>query len=46
LVRRALRALRAEGIDKCHLFVFRTNTAGYEFWRHIGGEERVSLGLP
>lgn len=45
LVRRALRALHAEGIEKCHLFVFRANTGGCEFWRRIGGEERVSLTL-
>jgi ribosomal protein S18 acetylase RimI-like enzyme len=45
LLRRALRALAAEKIEKCHLFVFRKNASGCEFWRRIGGEERVDLAM-
>jgi GNAT superfamily N-acetyltransferase len=45
LVQRSLAALRADGIDKCHLLVFRKNTEGHSFWGRIGAEERVSLGL-
>jgi ribosomal protein S18 acetylase RimI-like enzyme len=43
LVERCLTALRAAGIDKCHLHVFRENVAGLAFWRRIGAEERTSL---
>ena len=35
-----LAALRAEGIDKCHLFVKRSNTAGQAFWQQTGWTER------
>jgi N-acetylglutamate synthase len=45
LAERCLSALNAAGIDKCHLFVFRTNTDGQEFWRKIGWKERVELVL-
>ncbi len=40
LVDRCLAALRAEGIDKCHLFVKRSNPSGLEFWKKIGWSER------
>jgi ribosomal protein S18 acetylase RimI-like enzyme len=42
---RALAALRREGIDKCHLLVFRSNAAGIAFWRRVGAEERTNLAL-
>jgi len=45
LVSRALLALRAEGIEKCHLLVFDENGAGREFWKSIGAEERTTLGV-
>lgn len=45
LLRHSLDALRGEGIEKCHLFVFRENTAGAEFWRKVGAEERRTLSL-
>lgn len=45
LLRRALVQLAAEGIAKCHVFVFQTNGAGREFWRRIGGQERVDLAM-
>jgi ribosomal protein S18 acetylase RimI-like enzyme len=39
----SLAALRAAGIDKCHLFVLGSNSIGLEFWRKIGWKERVEL---
>ena len=45
LLHRGLEALRREGIEKCHLLVFRSNEAGLAFWRKIGAEERESLAL-
>lgn len=45
LLRKALGALRREGIAKCHLLVIRENAAGLAFWRKVGAEERVSLAL-
>jgi len=43
LVRRSLAVLRAQGIDKCHLLVFRDNREGAAFWRRIGAVERTEL---
>lgn len=43
LVARGLAALRAEGIDKCHLFVYQENHLGRGFWTAEGWEERVTL---
>lgn len=45
LVERCLEALRAEGIDKCHLFVFADNQVGRAFWQRTGWRERVELVL-
>jgi len=45
LVQRALAALRQEGIQKCHLLVFRENVWGRAFWNSIGAEERTTLGI-
>ncbi|WP_263772300.1 GNAT family N-acetyltransferase [Propionivibrio soli] len=45
LLQSGLRALRARGIDKCHLFVFRANAEGTAFWRAVAAEERTELAL-
>ncbi len=45
LVEHSMAALRGAGIDKCHLFVFRTNASGVEFWRKVGWKERGDLIL-
>jgi ribosomal protein S18 acetylase RimI-like enzyme len=45
LVRRAIDALRAAGIDKAHLLVFANNKEGRAFWEKIGAAERVELVL-
>ena len=43
LVERCLAALKAEGIDKCHLFVFAVNEDAIGFWKSIGWTQRVDL---
>jgi ribosomal protein S18 acetylase RimI-like enzyme len=43
LVAGCLAALAAEGIDKCHLFVFKDNLEGQAFWRKLGWQERLDL---
>lgn len=43
LVERSMICLRAEGIEKCHLFVFKQNEIGRTFWEHIGWTERETL---
>ncbi|HEX9018928.1 MAG TPA: GNAT family N-acetyltransferase [Anaerolineaceae bacterium] len=45
LVECCLGALQAVGIDKCHLFVYKDNHAGREFWEKTGWVERVTLVL-
>lgn len=45
LVRECLARLRAAGIDKCHLFVYRDNETGRSFWQRTGWRERVELVL-
>ncbi|HXK18518.1 MAG TPA: GNAT family N-acetyltransferase [Polyangiaceae bacterium] len=45
LVARCLAALRHDGIEKCHLLVFRENAAGRAFWQRVGAEERVALSV-
>ena len=43
LVAGCLAALAAEGIDKCHLFVFNDNLDGQAFWRKLGWQDRLDL---
>jgi N-acetylglutamate synthase len=45
LVERCLQGLAAEGIDKCHLFVFRENGEGRNFWLRCGWHERGELEI-
>ena len=45
LLERGLAVLRREGIDKCHLLVYRSNADGHAFWRRLGAEERLELAL-
>jgi ribosomal protein S18 acetylase RimI-like enzyme len=45
LVSKSLAALQRDGIQKCHLLVFHQNSDGREFWKRIGAEERLTLGL-
>jgi putative acetyltransferase len=43
LVERCLSALRRDGIDKCHIFVFAANGDAITFWKNVGWTERVEL---
>lgn len=43
LVDLCLNALEQEGIQKCHLFVYKENLEGIAFWKEIGWTERVDL---
>lgn len=45
LVTQGLKRLRIEGIDKCHLFVFRDNVGAIRFWTKLGFTERVDLSM-
>ncbi len=43
LVEECMAALRAGGIDKAHIFVFKDNESGKVFWRNAGWQEREDL---
>lgn len=45
LLRAGLKSLRKCGIDKCHLLVFHSNSAGLSFWRGVAAQERTELAL-
>ncbi|WP_149588453.1 GNAT family N-acetyltransferase [Tabrizicola flagellatus] len=45
LVAAGLAALRAQGIDKCHLMVFGDNAEGAAFWTSIGAVRRSELDV-
>jgi len=45
LLRAGLQALGAQGINKCHLLVFQSNTEGLAFWRAVAAIERKELAL-
>ncbi len=45
LLATGLHGLRAAGIDKVHVLVFRSNAIGHGFWSGIGAQERVELSL-
>lgn len=43
LVEACLAGLRREGIFKCNIFLYTSNTAGEKFWKHIGWSKRADL---
>lgn len=43
LVDRCLKALKAVGIQKCHLFIYTDNEDGMMFWRKTGWTPREEL---
>lgn len=43
LVEESLRKLKEEGINKCHLFVFRDNEIGNAFWSSSGWTKREDI---
>jgi ribosomal protein S18 acetylase RimI-like enzyme len=45
LAERAVEALRALGIAKCHLMVRQENTLARAFWHHLGWQERDDVVL-
>lgn len=45
LLRAGLQALRAGGIEKCHLLVFQSNEPGLAFWRSVSATERKEMAL-
>ena len=45
LADRCLRALQEAGIQKCHLFVFKNNDKGLQFWKNIGWTPRRDLSI-
>jgi ribosomal protein S18 acetylase RimI-like enzyme len=45
LAERATLAFRAVGITKCHVMVFRHNSAGEAFWIHLGWRRRDDINV-
>ncbi|NMB62462.1 MAG: GNAT family N-acetyltransferase [Chloroflexi bacterium] len=45
LVQHALAELQRIGIQKCHLFVYGSNTSGIAFWKHNGWVMRDDIEL-
>lgn len=45
LVDKCLAALAAEGIQKCHIFVYENNSDGIAFWKKLGWKKRTDIGL-
>ena len=45
LVAAAIDALRVEGIEKCHLFMFKKNRLGRSFWQAMGWLGRRDIEL-
>jgi len=43
LTERCLAALKAVGIQKCHLFVISDNESGIDFWTRAGWDERDDI---
>jgi N-acetylglutamate synthase len=45
LVEEVLNRLRAEGVQKCHLFIINNNVSGIEFWKSLGWTPRTDIGV-
>lgn len=45
LAEACVRALGEQGIAKTHLFVFRTNEAGNQFWQRLGWQLRDDINM-
>jgi ribosomal protein S18 acetylase RimI-like enzyme len=45
LSERCLAALKANGIARCHIFVYANNPGGLAFWNKLGWYERTELKL-
>lgn len=45
LVRMALAVQRAQGMRKCHLFIFNENEGGKAFWKQAGFSTRIDIEI-
>ena len=45
LVEHCLKRLKAAGVDKCHIFVYNTNSEAHLFWEKVGWLQRTNLVL-
>ena len=45
LVKKCLETLKQKNIQKCHIFVYRDNVSGKDFWKHIGWKLRNNLDI-
>jgi N-acetylglutamate synthase len=45
LAQRAVEALRALGVAKCHVMVRQENVAARAFWKHLGWQDRIDVVL-
>ena len=45
LVGKCLQALKGEGIQKCHIFIFNENIEGIKFWKNIGWRPRSDISV-
>lgn len=45
LVTESLEALKKTGIQKCHIFIFNSNTSGRAFWKSLGWVLREDIGI-
>lgn len=43
LVGKCVQAIKDEGIQKCHIFIFNENTNGIQFWKKIGWSLRSDI---
>jgi len=45
LAERSLKALKKAGIQKCHIFIFHSNTEGISFWKSVGWTQRSDINV-
>jgi ribosomal protein S18 acetylase RimI-like enzyme len=45
VVDRSLAMLKEAGMDRCHLFIFASNSNGQAFWRSVGWTQRRDIRL-
>lgn len=45
LAEKCVSALESEGIEKCHLFIFKNNEPGIKFWEKTGWSTREDIGI-
>ena len=45
LIARSLKGLKERGIQKCHLFAYKENKEGIQFWKHMGWVLRKELEI-